>query len=512
MKNHIKFLAAAAAVAVSVAAPAAYAGKSNDTLTWATDREVNIIDNYYHNVRETAIMQRMIWDFLLYRDVDSEEYKPLLATSYKWDGNTSLIFELRKGVKFHDGSDFDADDVVYTFNHIANPASAIDTQSNVEWIKDAEKLGKYKVRLNFKHPFPAALEYLSNNIAMVPKGLYDNAPLKPDGKRDWGKVKPIGTGPYMVVESRPGERVVMKANKHYFKDSPKGQPKIGTIIFRTIPSAETQVAEVLSGNVDVIWDVPKDTAEKLSAMPNLQVVNEPSMRISYLQFDVHGAAGNKAITDVRVRRAISYAIDRATIAKTLVGGGSIVLKAACFPDQFGCAQDVPQYPYNPEKAKELLKEAGYGKGLTIDIYGYRQREYTEAVVGYLDKVGIKANLKWLQYKALRSLVWEGKTPINQMTWGSSSILDASACTSHFFTGERDDMAKDPDVIKWLKEADVSIDPLARKALYKKALTRIADQAYWLPMFTYTSNYVFSKSLTFKPTPDGFPPLYAASWK
>lgn len=512
MRSYVKYVAAAAALAANLGAAPAFAGKSNDTMIWATDREVNVIDNYYHNVRETAIMQRMIWDFLLYRDLDTGEYKPLLATSYKWDGNTSLIFELRKGVVFHDGTAFGADDAVYTFNHIANPVSAIDTQSNVNWIKDAEKLGPYKIKLNFKHPFPAALEYISNNISIVPKGLYDSAPTKPDGKKDWGKVKPIGTGPYMVTKSLPGDRVEMKKNTKYFKDSPKGQPKIGTITFRTIPSAETQLAELLSGGIDVVWDINKDSAEKLARMPNVQVVNAPSMRISYLQFDAIGASGNKPITNVKVRQAISYAIDRAAIAKNLVGGGAIVLKAACFPSQFGCTDDVPQYEYNPSKAKKLLVEAGFPNGLEIDIYGYRQREYTEAVIGYLEKVGIKANLKWLQYKALRSLVWEGKPPINQMTWGSHSIFDASACTSHFFTGGRDDMAKDKDVIAWLKEADVTVDPKVRKDLYKKALTRIADQAYWLPMFTYTSNYVFSKNLNFTPTPDGFPPLFAASWK
>ena len=512
MKKHVKFLAAAAAVAVSIAAPGAQAGKSNDTLIWASDREVNVIDNYYHNVRETAIMQRMIWDYLLFRDLESNDYKPLLATSYKWDGNTSLIFELREGVTFHDGSAFDADDVVYTFNHVSNPDNAVDTQSNVNWIKNAEKLGDYKVRLNFKHAFPAALEYISNNLAIVPEGLYDTAPTKPDGKKDWGKAKPIGTGPYMLAESVPGDRVVLKVNKNYFKDSPKGMPTIGTITFRTIPSAETQLAEILSGGIDIVWNVPKDSAEKLAMMPNVQVVNAPLMRISYLQFDATGASGNKAMADVRVRRAISHAVDRAAIAKNLVGGGSIVLKAACLPSQFGCAQDVPQYDYDPAKAKKLLAEAGYGDGLTLDIYGYRQREYTEAVIGYLDKVGIKANLKWLQYKALRSLVWEGKTPINHMTWGSHSILDVSASTSHFFTGGRDDMAKDEEVIAWIKQADGSVDAEERKALYKKALAKIADQAYWLPMFTYTSNYVFSKDLDFTPTPDGFPPLFAASWK
>jgi peptide/nickel transport system substrate-binding protein len=236
------------------------------------------------------------------------------------------------------------------------------------------------------------------------------------------------------------------------------------------------------------------------------------MRISYLQFDVLGRSGDKRFGDERVRRAVSHAINRQAIATNIAGGSSEVIHSACYPTQFGCAQDVPRYEYDPKKAKELLAAAGHPDGFTTDIYAYRDREFTEAVIGDLAKVGIKANLKYLQYKSLVELVWKGVPPVNQMSWGSSSINDVSAITSHFFSGERDDMARDPEVVAWLKQGDNSIDPEERKAAYAKALRQIAKQAYWLPMFTYTKNYAFSNDLHFVPTPDEIPRLYEAYWK
>ncbi len=418
---------------------------------------------------------------------------------------------MRKGVKFHDGTDFDADDVVYTVNHVANKDNGVLTYGNVKWMKNAEKISQYKVAINLVEPFPAALAYLSNAIFIMPAGHYDNAPLKADGKRDYGAVKAVGTGPYKFTEVEAGSFVKMEKNQNYFKGGPKGQPQIGAITFRTITEMNTQIAELLTGGLDWMWDVPKDQAERLKENPAVTVENAKTMRVSYLAFDVDGSSGQKFFTDKRVRMAVAHAINRESIAKNMVGPASVVIPSACHPDQFGCAQDVKKWDYDPAKSKQLLAEAGYPDGFTFDIYAYRQREFTEAVIGDLAKVGIQANLKFMQYRALRDLVWKGKTPINHMTWGSNSIPDVSAITSHFFSGGRDDPAKDPEVISNLKKADTSTDPEMRKKYYKLALQKISSELYWLPMFTYAKYYVFSKDLNFTTTPDEIPRFYASKW-
>ena len=128
-------------VALFAAINPALAGKANDTLVWTTDREVAIADPYYNNTRELVVIGHTAWDGLLFRDLDSGEYKPLLATGYKWVDNVTLEFDLRDDVVFHDGSSFDASDVVYTVNHIANKDNGVLTFKNVNWMKSAEKLG-----------------------------------------------------------------------------------------------------------------------------------------------------------------------------------------------------------------------------------------------------------------------------------------------------------------------------------------------------------------------------------
>jgi peptide/nickel transport system substrate-binding protein len=268
----------------------------------------------------------------------------------------------------------------------------------------------------------------------------------------------------------------------------------------------------LTGSLDWIWDISKDKATDLKAMGGTTVVNAPTMRISYIAMDRADRAKGTPFANAKVRQAVAHAIDREAISRELVGGSSKVIHSACFPTQFGCTDEVPKYDYNPAKAKKLMAEAGYPDGFKTEILAYRQREFTEAVIGYLKKIGISAGLKYQQYKSARGLVWEGKAPFHQMTWGSYSVNDASAITSHFFKHGKDDYCRDDDVKNWLDIADTSTDPAIRKTNYAKALVRIQENLCWLPMFTYTKNYGFNKGLDFTATADEIPRFFNAKWK
>ena len=507
----IAVTALAAAVTLTVQ-PVAHAGKANDELVWSTNREATIADPYYNNTRELVIIGNSVWDGLLFRNLETGEFVPLLAKSYKWIDNVTIDFELRNDVKFHDGSSFGPEDVVYTVKHVSNKDNGVLTFKNVSWMKDAEKTGANSVRIHLHKPFPAALAYFAQAVFMMPDGHYTSAKANAEGKKNYGAVKPIGTGPYKITSVVPGESIKMVKNDDYLKNGPKGQPSIGKLTFRTLKEMNTQIAELLTGGVDMIWDVPKDQAEKLKDSGRATVTNAKTMRVSYIAFDVDGGSGNPAFKNKKVREAVAHAINRKSIVENLVGPASVVIDSACHPDQFGCTQDVKKWNYDPAKAKALLKEAGYEKGITTDIYAYRQREFTEAVIGDLANVGIQANMKFMQYRALRDLVWKGTPPIHHMTWGSNSIPDVSAITSHFFSGGRDDPAKDPKVAAALKIADTSVDPEVRKAKYKEALGIISSELYWLPMFTYAKYYAYGNEVDFTPTPDEIPRFYTAKWK
>jgi peptide/nickel transport system substrate-binding protein len=272
------------------------------------------------------------------------------------------------------------------------------------------------------------------------------------------------------------------------------------------------VAELITGGLDWIYMVPLDQAEKLEKMPNLKVIKAETMRIGFLQMDAAKRCEPNPMQNVLVRKAVAHAIDREAIAKNLVGGQSRVVHSFCYPSQFGCTQDVAKYDYNPAKAKQLLAEAGYPDGFEIDFYGYRDRPYGEAIVGYLREVGIKANMSWLKYSALRDKTYADQTPFFMMTWGSYGVNDISNIAGHYFKFGNNDMARDEQVRDWLEAGDTSIDSAMRKEVYAKALQKIASEVYTLPLFTWVANYAFQKDLEFTPHPDAVPRFFLARWK
>lgn len=492
----LKMMAIALAVSVS-ATGAALADKANDMLRVAYTKELENVDSYFNSSREGVVLQRAIWDGLIYRDPMTNEYKGNLAIEWEWIDEKTLELKLREGVTFHNGDAFDADDVVATVNFVAKEESGVKTQRNVNWMESAKKIDQYTVRIKTKNVFPAAIEFLSGPVSMYPAEYYADVGVSGMG------LKPIGTGPYKVVEVVPGQHFVLEKYENYH-DSPKGQPSIGTIDIRTIPDVNTQIAELFSGSLDLIWQVPADQAEKLAAMGDQYTVsNESTMRVGYLSMDSAGRSrmDPNPFLDLKVRQAVNYAIDRKALVDNLLKGKSKVVYTPCFPSQFGCNQNVTEYEYDPEKAKALLAEAGYPDGFTTEFYAYRDRDYAEAISSYLNAVGIQTDFKMLQYSALRELSMKGDVPLSFQTWGSYSINDASAMVSQFFKHGSLDTTRDDQVLEWLDVADSSNDPEKRKEYYTKALQRISDEAYWAPMFSYNTNYVTNKDVNYTPTAD-----------
>ncbi|MGY4509513.1 ABC transporter substrate-binding protein [Bradyrhizobium sp. USDA 3650] len=505
--NNLRLMALAGLAFTAATAGPALAGKADDTLRVAYDQAPESVDPFFNNVRIGVIIGQHVWDTLVYRDPDTGEYKGQLATAWRQIDDRTLEFDLRQGVKFHNGEEFDADDVVYTLNFISNPENKVVTQQSVSWIERAEKVDKYKVRVITKQVFPAAIEYLAGPVVIHPNEYY--AKVGPKGQNQ----KPVGTGPYMVSSYVPGKSITLARNPEYFKDSPKHQPKISKIEIRFIPDRQTQVAEVLSGGVDFIMSVAKDQAEQLQQVPALKVVSGATMRIVFIQMNTTDSTPAPALKDERVRKAINHAIDRETMAKEIVGAGSRVLNTICFPSQFGCTDEgAARYDYDPALSKKLLAEAGYPNGLDLDIIAYRERNQTEAIIGYLKAVGIRTNLRFLQYAAIRDVRASGKEMLSHQTWGSNSVNDVSAATPNYFAFTAEDDNRDPEVRDLLLKGNSSLNPQVRKDSYKQALKIIADKAYAVPLYSLPVYYVANAELNFKAYPDEIPRFWETTWK
>ncbi len=485
----------------------ATAQKSANAIRFAYDQVPENIDPFFNNVRIGVIIGQHVWDTLIYRDPTSGEYKGQLATSWTWVDDKTLDVELRQGIKFHNGEPFDADDVVYTLNFVSRAENKVVTQNNVDWIEGAEKLGPFKVRIKLKRTFPAAIEYLAGPVVMHPNEYY--AKVGPQGMN----TAAVGSGPYRVTEHAVGKYLRLERNKDYFKDSPKPQPKIEKIEIRFIPDRQTQMAEMLAGGLDLIMNVPPDQADQLKAVPHLDVKSGETMRIVFLNMNTQENSPAQPLRDVRVRRAISMAIDRETMVKQLVGEGGRVLNVICFPGQFGCSDSqAPKFKYDVTEAKKLMAEAGFANGFEIDLFAYRERAHSEAMVNYLRAIGIKANLRFMQYAAMREQTRQGKVALSHQTWGSFSVNDVSASTPVYFKWLPDDVNRDPEVRDLLELGDTSVKAEARKEAYAKALGLIQERALGVPLYSLVTFYVSGKGLDFKTYPDELPRLWEARWR
>lgn len=505
----IKTLIAGMISGVLLASVGAQAQQAENKLRWASTVSITAPDPYYNFHREAMILNgQLVWDTLIYRNPNTGEYEPLLATSWKWVDEVTLEFVLRDDVKFHDGRLLTSKDVVYTYNYITNPEKKINVQSNVNWIKNAEAIDDKTVRLNLKAAFPPALEYIASLHAILPDGFFG------DDDKAGSNGGLIGTGPYKFDAFSPGSTMQLSRWEGYIEGGPKGTPSFDQVEYRSIPDPSTQMAELLSGGLDWIWYVPKDQAEPLSNVPDVVVNPAETMRISFLSFNVRDMEGGNPLQDVRIRQAIAHAVDRETIVNQVIGQGSSVINAPCFRTQFGCQQDVAQHPYDPEKAKALVKEAGYENGLTLDLVANasRDRAWVESVAGYLSAVGIKTNVQLLQYAAASERMASNKTHLFMGDWGSYGINDVSALLNNFFTFTPDDMARDETISTALKTAAATIDTETRIENYDTAVKRIAEEVYWHPLWTNPVTYAHSSNLEFQDFPDENPRFFLVKWK
>lgn len=495
------------AVAAFATSASIYAGKVDNSLNVAFGATVTTLDSYREPGRDGLTLARLVYDSLLYKDQKTGEFKPELAASYKIVNDKTMDFEIRKDVKFHDGSTLTAEDVVYTLNLVSSKDYNARYQVAVDWIEKVEKTGENSVRLYMKRPFAPALEMLAGNLPIYPRAYYSK--VGPEGMA----VKPIGTGPYRVVEVVPGASMKFERFNDYFGGSPKGKPAIASINVRFIPEANTQYAELASGRVDWIYRVPVDAAEKLKRLPNVTVASNPILRFEYIAMNPSFNEGKSPLADMRVRKAISMALNRDPIRLAFRGPGTQLLKAACAPAQFGCAQDIASYAYDAKAAKELLTQAGHPNGISLPaVSAIQDAAINAAIAASLKESGIDVKITQATYASALSDWRAGKLPMFISTWGSYGIGDVALSTSQFFSGNADDLSKDQKVISLLKSADTATDRTFRQTRYREALQQIGEQAYWVPLWTFAINSAHHKDLQVTVNPDEFVPFYNASWR
>ena len=507
MPINLRIAAIAAMLPVSFAG-GAIADASDDTMRVAFAEEILNLDYNYTTKREYIILSDLIDEGLFDYDPDTNEYIPSVATGFTYLDPKTIEVTLREGVTFHDGDPLNAEDVAYTYNWIISEESESQAKGTVgRWLDEVEVVDDATVRFHMSEEYPLAVRDMANRVQIRKAGTYDE-------DQNAAALAPIGLGPYKVESFEPGEELVLTAYEGYFAESPKQPIEIGTIVIRNLPDSGTQQAELMSGGIDWMFKISRDVAETMGAAPNIDHVVSTDLRIGFLVLDAFGHTDpDGPLTDVRVRQAMNHAINKAEIAEFLMGGGAQPVHTACHPAQFGCDQSVANYPYDPERAKELLAEAGYPDGFDLELWSYRDKPIAEAVLANLTDVGIDVSLRHVKLASLNEARANRDIEAYFGTWGSGGTPDAAAIARVHFSDESDrNMSNNPEVTELVLAAELTGDTEKRAELYSQALSIIADEAFWVPMVSYAQNFLVSSELDFPVYPDGLPRLYRASWK
>ncbi|WP_227270851.1 ABC transporter substrate-binding protein [Roseobacter weihaiensis] len=497
--------------ATLIAVPPAVADRQDDTLVAAFPREISTTDGLYNTRRENDILGLLIDDALYYVDPETQEPVALSALSHEFVNDTTLVVTLRDDVTFHDGSLMTSADVVYSFNHILDETTETRFHARIDrWLDSVEALDERRVQFNMKYPYAMVLYDFAYYTKIRQEGSYEvDGVTVPDAQRELA----LGSGPYRVIEYIPGQQVTLELYEGYREDSPKAVASIRNITIRIIGDYATQAAEVMAGGVHWAFNVPTDIAENVGNTGRARFVAGPSMRVGYVALDAAGRSDpDGPMTDIRVRRALNHAIDRQAIVDNIVRGSSGPLSTPCQPIQFGCDESAAVvYAYDPDLARSLLAEAGYADGFELVLTASRDRDVMEALVGYWTAIGLDARLDYLRNVATPRNA--GELMAFYGSSGSFSIPDAGAIMpDRFITDQQRVYTGDEALSELVASTNSTYDQDLRKERFREAITRITDQAYWVPVHRYSQNFLLSNEIEYVQPEDGMPRLFMVRWQ
>jgi peptide/nickel transport system substrate-binding protein len=481
----------ALAASFALCAPAT-AQKAQDTLRIAVSDWFSVLDPIWFPLDEAGQFTRTIYETLVSYDERTHKFVPRLAKSWVRTDPRTIEFELRDDVVFHNGNKFDADDVVYTFNYLIDPQVRMRFKERYNWMEKVEKLGPYKVRVVSHKAFATDLQMLAYRMY-----LYDSRSHRAmEKKEDYGRTLPVATGPYKVVSLDQNRGLAMERFDGYYDKSGNYPAPVKRVVAVPMPDRQSQIAQFMTGGIDVLRNVPADAARELARAPNARVTPTHAGMLLYLTLDALGRSDSKALTDPRVRKAFIMAIDRATLARTVIPGGEVAQPMAgiCFPSNVGCSPGSEPVPYDPAGAKRLLTEAGLANGFDMVLTTYAPiREIGEAISGQLRAVGIRASIQPVPLNVWARTRAEGKMTAAIGIYPTSGQPDVSNMLDFFFTGDRD-YWRDALIQEAKDKGAVEFDEKAREAIYRRALDRVNEMAYILPLPELPTVWVHSKDV------------------
>jgi peptide/nickel transport system substrate-binding protein len=489
---------AAAILALALAGPAW--AQPKDSLVVDLPGDVATMDPQIQWDTDSYTVYRNIFDNLLTRDV-SGKIVPQVATAWHYTNDTTIVFDIRSDILFHDGTKLTPEDVVFSVKRITNPTFKSPQLSQFDQIVSAEVSGPSQVTLHTKSPYPALLAQLVK-LSIIPKAYVEKV-----GDTAFNQ-QVIGSGPFKLKSWQRGVQTNLEANETYWR----GKPFFKTVTFRAVPDPATRIADLRTGRADITRGLTPDDAVAMKNERALKVSPVATERVAYLFVNaLYGPTKDK-----RVRQAIAMAIDRDTLINALQQGYAKPVNVVLTPANVGYVSDVKGWPFDPAKAKALIKEAG-AEGATIQFLtspAY-DRRLNEAVQQMLDDVGLKMTITVVDqptYLRRRLGTPEDAGSMSQGRW-SCACQDADGVIFPLFrSGSVWSKFNNPEFDAEVDAARATLDEAKRMVHYRRAFEILRDEVPGIGLFQDEAIYLMKKELSFTPTANEAFFVYDMKWE
>jgi peptide/nickel transport system substrate-binding protein len=504
----LKALIAAVTISLVAALPVQAA-----SLRWAAQNDILTLDPHSQNHATTNAILGHTYEGLT-RYSAKYEVEPALATKWTFISPTQVRFDLRKGVKFHDGSPFTADDVVFSFGRIRQPQGTMAIY--VTGISEIKKVDDNTVDLILSAPNPILLRNIIDFRIMSKVWSEKN---KTTNVQDY-KAKEVnfasqntnGTGPYRILSWQPESRVAMAANEGWWD---KQNGNVTQVLYTPIKSDQTRVSALLAGDVDMVTDVPTQDLDKLRADKSLRVVDGPEVRTIFIALDqgsnelkYSNVKGKNPFKDKRVREALNLAVDREAIKRSIMRGLSVPASIMVAPGVNGYSAELDK-PLKPDldRAKKLLAEAGYPGGFEFQLNCPNNRYVNDekicvALVSMWAKIGLNVKLVAESMSTFIAKVQNFDTSAYMLGWGVATYDGQYSLQSLVRT-----RSGGPDGnFNFVKLSDAKVDQLTdamktetdvakRNAMIRDALVRTRDEYFFVPLHHQIRPWAMKQNVT-----------------
>ena len=441
-----------------------------DTLIIAKSEDVTSLDpSEAINLKSTSVYSQM-YEGLVRYNPETKEVEPCLATEWTQVDDNTWRFTLREGVSFHDGNTMTSEDVVFSFERVMNSGVA---SLYVNYIESLETDGDYGVIFHLKTPYAQIIQALTYPAAVV----VSKAAVEKEGENY--AQSPVGTGPYRFVERQAASSITLEAFDGYWGEKAKTQ----NLIFQIVPEGSQRTIMLENGEVDVICDVLPNDASRIEEASNLALVSEIGYKYYSVTFKPNSSTpvGNKL-----VRQAIEYAIDKQSLVDAVMYGYGQVGSLMATPPTAGYnAEKDRGNLYDPEKAKELLTEAGYPNGFDLDFYvtsGQTYEEIGTILQDQLKEVGINLNMNVLESNTIDEMVYGGQEVPIRLNFYNNICGETEFVMQKLLPDAYGQVYFNDEMVDLINRARSATDPAEQQAAYNDFFDLMAEDVPQICLF------------------------------